>query len=52
MHHILISNGLEVNHRRGQITVPQPELQGADVADSFLQVSSGKGMPEFVQEES
>src|ERR1019366_4789733 len=46
---VAVPDPLQVNHRRGDVPVAHPMLQGADV-DAVLQVSRGVGVQEFVQD--
>src|ERR1019366_7643532 len=46
---VAVPDALQVDHRRGDVAVAHPLLQGADV-DAVLQMSRGIGVAEFVQE--
>lgn len=46
---VAVANALQVNHRRGDVPVAHPLLEGADV-DAVLQVPCGVGVPELVKE--
>src|ERR1019366_1644523 len=48
---VAVPDALQVDHRRGDVAVAHPLLEGADV-DPVLQVSCGIGVPELVQEPS
>ena len=47
--HIAVPNPFEINHRRGDIAMSHPLLQGADV-DTVLEVARGVSVTEFVKE--
>src|ERR1019366_1079299 len=46
---VAVPDALQVDHRRGDVPVAHPLLQGANV-DPVLQVSCGVGVPELVEE--
>ena len=46
--HIAVPDALEIDHRRGDVAMSHPLLQGADV-DSVLEVPRGVGVAEFVE---
>ena len=46
---VAVPNALEVDHRRGDVAVSHPLLQGPDV-DAVLEVPRGIRVAEFVQE--
>ena len=49
VHNIFASDSLQIHHRRSQIAVPQPELQGPYIADRFLQIPRREGVAEFMK---
>ena len=49
VHNIFASDSLQIHHRRSQIAVPQPELEGPYIADRFLQIPRRESVAEFMK---
>lgn len=48
---VFVSDALQVDHCRGDVPVPHPLLERADI-DSVLEIPCRIGVPEFVQKPS
>ena len=47
--HVAVADAFEIDHRRGDVAVSHPLLQGSDV-DAVLEVPRGVRVAEFVKE--